>query len=48
VLILQGELIQVVQEVINQRKAIYCVKYRYVSWGQTRVDEEVGVIQESV
>ena len=48
VLILEGEQVQVVQQVIHKRGAVHRVQTGLVEWAQTRVYAEVGEIYKSV
>jgi hypothetical protein len=48
VLVLEGKVVQVVQQVIDQRGAVHRVQTGFVEWTQTRVYAEVGKIYESV
>ena len=47
-LILKGEVIQVVQQVINQRGAVHRVQARFVKGAQARVHTQVGEVDEGV
>ena len=48
VLVLEGEVVQVVQQVVHQRGAVHRVQARLVKWAQTRIDTQVGEIDEGV
>ncbi len=47
-LILKGEVVQVVQQVIHQRGAVHRVQARFVERAQTRVHTQVGEVDEGV
>ena len=47
-LILKGEVVQVVQQVIHQRGTVHSVKARFVEGAQARVHSQVGKVDEGV
>lgn len=48
VLVLEGEVVQVVQQVVDQRGAVHRVQARLIKRAQTWVHAKVGEINESV
>lgn len=47
-LILEGEQVQVVQQVIHKRSAVHRVQARFVQGAQARVHSQVGEVHEGV